>query len=121
MMSPLRPLCLRLVGLSIAAALAFAPCGVSAQTPAPAALDLPKANCGTKPEFPGRLASDKSKLQWRKDAIAYVECYKKYAFERRDLSQQMIQRYQDAANAAIAEYNAIVKDVQADVDAANKE
>jgi len=85
-----------------------------AQTPAPTA--LPKANCGANPEYPGRLASDKQKSQWRKEATAYAECYKKFAMDRRDLAMQ----YQEAANAAIDEYNAVVKDIQATVEAANK-
>ena len=80
-----------------ALALAFWVVAASAQTPA--ALALPKPDCGAKPDFPGRLASDKQKTQWRKDALAYVECYKKFATDRRELAAQ----YQDAANAAIAE------------------
>ena len=95
------------IALSIALALCTATGTTSAQAPAaaPNPVALPKPVCGTNPEFPGRLASDRQELQWRRDATPYTECYKKFAVERRELAQQ----YQEAANAAIAEYNAVVK------------
>ena len=81
-------------------------------TPAPAA--PPKPDCGAKPEHPGRLGSDTQQRQWRKDANAYLECYKKFATDQRAVAQQC----QDTANAVIDEYNAAVKDLQAAADAA---
>ncbi len=86
---------------------------VPAPAPAPAVV-LPKLNCGPRPEHPGRDASETKERQWRKDASAYLECYKRYAMEQRTLAQQ----YQDAANAVIDEYNAVVKEMQAAADAA---
>jgi hypothetical protein len=86
-----------------------------AQTAAPATpVVMPKPNCGEKPEHPGRLASDNRKRSWRKEANAYLECFNKYVNEQRALAQ----RYQDAANAAIDEYNATVKEMQAAIDEA---
>lgn len=86
------------------------------QTPAaPAApVVLPKPDCGAKPEHPGRLASEPRQRQWRKEASAYLECFKKYAMDQRALAQQ----YQDAANALIDDYNAAAKEMQAAADAA---
>ncbi len=89
----------------------------AAQTPAASATPavvLPKLDCGAKPEHPGKLASDNQKRQWRKDANTYLECFKKYASDQRTLAQQ----YQDAANTAIDDYNAAVKEMQAAMDAA---
>jgi len=61
-----------------------------------------------------KLGSDNQKRQWRRDANTYLECYKKYVEDQRALAQ----RYQDAANAAIEEYNTAVKNMQAQIDAA---
>jgi hypothetical protein len=111
----------RLAATTLAAALVLAVPAVCAQTPAPAAsavpaVVLPKPECGTKPDHPGKLASDAQKRQWRKEANAYLECYKKYASDQREVAQ----KYQEAANKAIDDYNAAVKDMQAQLDAANQ-
>jgi len=104
---------------ALALALALLAPPVLGQTPAaPAAVAdpvvLPKPDCGAKPEHPGRLGSDARQRQWRKEANAYLECYKKYAMDQRARAQQ----YQEAANALIDEYNAAVKEMQAAADAA---
>jgi hypothetical protein len=107
----------------LAFALAAIATATAAQTTAPAAAAaspaasgpvLPKPSCGDKPEHPGRLASDSQKRNWRRDANTYLECFKKYVEDQRALAQ----RYQDAANAAIEEYNAAVKNMQQQIDAA---
>jgi len=103
--------------LIVAAALpAFAQTAAPAATPpvasAPAAA-LPKANCGTKPEHPGRLASDNMKRAWQRDANTFLECLRKFASEQ----QQIAQEYIKAANATVDEYNSAVKEFQ---DAAQK-
>jgi len=85
-----------------------------AVTPAPVAVTVPKPECGAKPEHPGRMATEVASRQWRRDANAYLECYKKFAMDQRALAQQQ----QDAANAVIDEYNAAVKEMQAAADAA---
>ena len=109
---------LRNLGPCVAAAIvaaALAAGAATGQTPAPhPALVLPRHECGAKPEHPGRDASETKQRQWRKDANAYLECFKKYAMDQRALAQQ----YQEAANAVIDEYNATVKEMQAAAEAA---
>jgi hypothetical protein len=109
----------RLATAALAAALGLVAHTATAQTAAPAAgaaVVLPKPECGAKPDHPGRLASDAQKRQWRKDANTYLECYKKYASDQREVAQ----KYQEAANKAIDDYNAAVKDMQTQLDAANQ-
>jgi hypothetical protein len=101
----------RRVATALAVALVLAAPAVPAQTPA---VVLPKSDCGAKPDHPGKLASDNQKRQWRRDANTYLECFKKYASDQRETAQ----KYQEAANKAIDEYNAAVKDMQAQIDAA---
>ena len=102
-------LAVTLAGLALAP-----PAGAQAPAAAPAPVVLPKPDCGTKPDHPGKLGSDNQKRQWRKDANAYLECFNKYVTEQRALAQ----RYQDAANALIDQYNTAVKEMQAAIDAA---
>jgi hypothetical protein len=75
---------------------------------------MPKPDCGTKPQHPGKLASENAQRQWRKAASTYLECYKTFASDQRALAQ----RYTDAANAVIDQYNAAAKEIQAAADAA---
>ncbi len=98
-----------------------APAPASAAAPAPAAsaaatVATPKPDCGEKPEHPGQLGSDRQKRQWRTDANAYLECYKKFAMEQRAIAQ----KYLETANALIDDYNAAVKEMQAEAEAAAK-
>ena len=101
-----------------AAALASAMLALPAigQTPPPPAapLDLPKLECGAKPEHPGKIASENMQRQWRKAASTYLECYKTYASNTRALAQ----RYTEAANTVIDQYNTAAKEIQAAADAA---
>src|SRR6185369_4667397 len=107
-----------LVGLAAIAAGAQTPAPTPAPAPAPGAsatpMVLPKPSCGEQPEHPGRLGSDNQKRQWRRDANTYLECFKKYVEDQR----AMAQRFQDAANALIEEYNTAVKNMQQQIDAA---
>jgi len=108
----------RLARVFLAAALALGMLAnpATGQTPpsqVPAVV-LAKPECGAKPEHPGRLASETMQRQWRKAAAAYLECYKNYAAESRALAQ----RYTDAANAVIDEYNTAAKELQAAAEAA---
>ena len=104
------------LAFSIAVALAACVAAASAQTPAaaPPPVVLAKPNCGEKPDHPGALGSDNQKRNWRKAANEYLECFNKHVVEQRALAQ----RYQDAVNALIDEYNAAVKEMQAAIDAA---
>jgi hypothetical protein len=98
-------------------ALAQTPAAPAAPAAAPAAsapaVSMPKPNCGTKPEHPGRLASDNMKRAWQRDANAYLECLKKFATDQQAIAQEYIK----AANATVDEYNTSVKEFQ---DAAQK-
>jgi len=100
----------------VALALGFPAFSAFAQAQAPAPVPTPKPGCGAKPAHPGAQASDGAKWQWQKDANAYLECYKKFAMDQRALAQ----RYQDAANAVIDEYNAVTAELKAAADAAAK-
>lgn len=94
--------------------------GANAQTPAggtsPALVvaSVPKPDCGVKPEHPGRLASNRQKSTWRAEATNYLECLRKYA---EDL-QSVAAKYQEVANAAVAQFNASNQEMQAAVKAA---
>ena len=77
-----------------------------AQAPAPTTV---KDACGAKPDFPGRLASDLQRRAWQRDATEYLACYKKYAMAK----QQIAQEFLKAANDAVDEYNAAVKELEA--------
>ena len=76
---------------------------------------IPKPAC-TKPDFPGRLATDSQMRAFNKDIKAYLECMKQYATEQGAIAKS----HTDAANAAIDEYNAYVKELQALKDEAAK-
>jgi hypothetical protein len=93
------------------------PQSAAAETGKPvASMEIPKSDCGDKPEFPGRLAADKAKLAWVKNANAYLECLKKHA----EGLKAAATRYQDAANAAIKQLNEANMDIQATAKAASE-
>ena len=108
----------------VVAAIAFA--GVAAQagaqtatapaTAAPASsAPIPKPECGAKPgDYPGNLASDNQKRVWQKEYVAYIDCLKKFVEEQQALAEPHVK----AANAAINEYNAGVKDYNEQVEKA---
>jgi hypothetical protein len=86
-----------------------------AQTPAPASAPLPAsaaAACGAKPDYPGRLASDKQLRAWHKEANDYLGCYKKYVLGKQQAAQQAAQELLKAANEAVEEYNATAKELE---------
>jgi hypothetical protein len=104
------------IAISAAVALAMLALPVIGQTPAlqAALADLPKLDCGAKPEHPGKMASENAQRQWRKQASTYLECYKTYASNTRAIAQ----RYTEAANVVIDQYNAAAKEIQAAADKA---
>jgi hypothetical protein len=108
-MNRLHALAASLVLAAALPALGQTPAPTAAAPAAPSAAPPAKHNCGAKPEHPGRLASDNMKRAWQRDANAYLECVKKFANEQ----QQIAQDYIKAANAAVDEYNASVKEFQA--------
>lgn len=65
----------------------------------------PRHSC-RKPEFPGRLASDGQKRQFRTAVDGYADCIKRYVA----VQQKNAEAFVKAGNAAIDEYNAAVKE-----------
>ena len=94
---------------------AIALCAAILSTPTSAAEDtatvaMPRHSCN-KPESPGRLASDLQRRVWRKDVDAYSECIKQFAAKQQKNADLLVK----AANAAIEEYNAAVKEFQDEI------
>ena len=94
-----------------ALALAFCTSAALAQTAAPTA-PLPldsKPDCGEKPDYPGKLASENQRRAWTKSANTYIDCLKKYVTAKQEVAQQ----YMKSANDAIDSYNAAIKEFEA--------
>jgi hypothetical protein len=89
-----------------------------ATTPFAQVADVPKHKCEPKPEYPGRIAlqSDTRRKLYEREVKAYQECMNKYLDERK----AAMKANEDNANAAIVEYNAVMKKLNADQEAANK-
>ncbi|WP_184200049.1 hypothetical protein [Chitinimonas taiwanensis] len=66
-----------------------------------------KPSC-TKPEFPGKLASDMQMKTFNRRFKEYGDCMKKFIDEQ----SAVVKSATDAANLAINDYNAAVKEVQ---------
>jgi hypothetical protein len=82
---------------------AFAAMSLAQTAPPPA--NMPRPACSKPGEFPGRLASDRQIRAWQNELKAYGECVKKFADDQKAISELAIK----AGNAAVEEYNAIVK------------
>src|SRR5207237_4994939 len=97
-------------------ALAAALFAAAAFGQAAAPTDVPPAKCEPKPEYPGRLGmqSDIRRKAFERDVKNYQECMNKY-LEARKVTMKA---NEDAANEAIAEYNALMKKINADQKAA---
>lgn len=74
------------------------------EAPAPVAA---KPDCA-KPVYPGRLASDGQMKAFNRRLKDYGECMRKFI----DAQSAIVKSSSEAANAAINEYNALVKEVQ---------
>ena len=96
------------------AALAQAP----AATPAAPAVDMPKPKCEPVPEYPGRLAmSVESKRKvFERDMKNYETCMKAFLEERK----AVIKANENGANAAIEGYNAVMKKIREEQEAARQ-
>jgi hypothetical protein len=90
-----------------------------ATTPFAQAPDVPKPQCEPKPEYPGRLVmqSDTRAKSFNNEVKRYAECMKKFIADR----QAVTKENSDAANAAIEEYNAVMKKINAAVDEAKQQ
>ncbi len=97
--------------IALAAALALATTLAGAQsTEAPKPPDIPKPKCEPKPEFPGRVATDNQRRNFDRTYKAWDACMKAYLEERK----AGMKAHENAANAAIEEYNTLVKNLQAE-------
>jgi hypothetical protein len=95
------------ITVAAAIALCFAIPAVHAADPAPA--NVAAAKCEPKPEYPGRLAlqSDTRANAFRKELDTYKNCVNAYLADRK----AAIKANEDASNAAINDYNAVMKKI----------
>ena len=100
--------------IAIAAAFLVGASTAYAQSPG----DVPKPKCENKPEYPGRLAmtSDSRRKGFDRDVKNYKECMMAYIEDRKTA----IKANDAAANAAVEEYNGLMKKIQEEQSAANK-
>ena len=98
------------LGLASAAAAQQSP------TPAPAAAaaPIPKHSCTKPGDFPGSLATDNQRRNWQKGYVEYVDCLKKFINDQQALAEPHIK----ASNDAINDYNAGVKEYNAQIEKA---
>jgi len=108
------------VRFAVAAAIAAAASLAGAQTP-PAAPAADTAQCSKPDPHPGRLASAEKMRGWNKEVQGWQECMKKYIADLQVKADAAVKSANSAvadSNNAIAAYNATVKDLQAQADAA---
>ena len=101
----------RRVTVLVALALSAAAGGTLAQTASAPAAAVPKHTCANPGDHPGKLASDSQRRNWTKGANAYLECLKRYIAEQKAAAEPYI----NASNAAIDEYNASTKALNAQI------
>jgi hypothetical protein len=89
-----------------------------ATTPFAQVTDVPKHKCEPRPEYPGRLAmqSDIRRKTFDREVKAYQECMNKYLEDRK----VVMKANEENANAAIAEYNDVMKKLNTASEAASK-
>jgi len=89
-----------------------------ATTPFAQVPEVPKHKCEPKPEYPGRLVlqSDTRRKVFERDIKNYKECMDAYLAERK----AAMKANEENANAAISEYNELMKKLNAEQAAANK-
>ena len=90
----------------------------AATTPFAQAPDVPKHQCGPRLEYPGRLAMESSTRRglFERELKTYKTCMDKYLADRK----AVMKANEDGANAAITEYNEVMKKINEDQTAANK-
>ena len=89
----------------------------AATTPFAQLTDVPKYKCEPTPEYPGRLAmqSDSRRRLFERELATYKECMDKYLADRKSA----MKANEEGANAAINDYNATMKKINAAQTAAN--
>ena len=110
----MKPVCVHSLAILVFTALSSIALAQQAPASAAAAAPAPKHSCTKPGEFPGNLASDAQRRTWQKDFVAYIDCLKKFVEEQQALAKPHI----DAANAAVNEYNAGVKDYNEQIEKA---
>jgi hypothetical protein len=100
----------------IALAIAVLAC---ASAPFAQTVDVPKPKCEPKPEFPGRLAMqvDSRRRLFERELKTYKECMTAYLEDRKTASNANLA----AGNAAVEEFNATMKKINADQEAAREQ
>jgi hypothetical protein len=90
-----------------------------ATTPCAQAMDIQKPQCEPKPEYPGRLVmqSDTRAKIFNNELKKYADCMKKFIADR----QAAAKENSEAANAAIEDYNVVVKKVNAAIEEAKQQ
>ena len=85
-------------------------------TPAPAApaAPVPKHSCTKPGDFPGSLATENQRRNWQKGYVDYVDCLKKFINDQQSLAEPHVK----ASNDAINDYNAGVKEYNAQIEKA---
>lgn len=88
-----------------------------ATTPFAQTAEVPKHKCEPIPDYPGRLAMQSASRAslFDREMKQYKECMDKYLADRKG----MLKANEEAANVAIAEYNAVIKKINDDVAKAN--
>ncbi len=99
--------------ITLAAILASLALPALADTAAP---DIPKPKCEPKPEYPGRLAMqvDSRRRLFEREIKTYRECMQSYIDERKAAASANA----NAGNAAIEDYNSVMKKINEDQKAA---
>jgi hypothetical protein len=108
--------------LALAQTQATAPAASPAPAaPATAAQAVDTSTCGKPDQHPGRLASNEKMRAWNKEITAWQECQKKHIADLQAKADAAVKSANAAvldSNNAIAAYNATVKELQAQADAA---
>ena len=94
--------------------LAAAVCATSALAVAQQPTDVPSIKCEPKPQRPGSslLSDPRVRRNFERDVKTYRECVMAYVEERKAVAathEKILRAHQSAANAAIEDYNATVK------------
>ena len=74
------------------------------------AQEVPKIDCGAKPDYPGRLGMsvDSKRKFFEREMKKYGDCVKTYL----DARNKGIKDNETAAKAAVEDYNAFMKQIQ---------
>ena len=105
-------ICRLLLATSLAAALAVAASAYAqpapATTPVTAPVTIPPHKC-TKPEYPGKSASNQKFTAFNKEYVAYGACIQKYV----DETKLILNAAAAAVNGAVEEFNKFGEDIKA--------